>query len=503
VCALLLQTAAQLRSSRPGFGGALFKCSRCQQTWYADAAAQREHWPAHRTTCRAPPGARALAELGGGSLAGCVTAVSMLLRGAVRAEPESAGSLQPAAVLAELIVRLEANDGRSEGYALEVTDISLHLAGRALIFVPNSALGNAAVERLWASPGMAELFFGGAAREALLGPVLRDLRMEFGTGGIPYGEYDEYGPDGRRIVLPPGGRRHRALQLFRRFSGAECVIARRSAAKASFVLFNSLLGAASHLPPPGKDKEDDFDRDGTGKPRNVRPELREAATRLACELWLDPWVRAACGDAIQGPGASFVYTHVRLWRQSGSGGGGGSSGGSSSAGCKPDEIAPAVPVAALLTALLCDMDSDNLLNEYNNFECANYEVELLLHLAECGAAPWEATSDAARARAALDLANAAAFDEYREHDESWQEAAPALLRILESVLGSSEALRRRIVLIAAEHGEVGGPGPFIEPPGESHRASAFFASLLAAHKDIGDSLLGIDMASEFRRYKSG
>ena len=418
------------------------RCSRCCDAYYSTHDAQRAHWKLHKITC-APAVPAALAAL---SLTDCCYALRHQL-----------AELSATGVHLSRVIRLLRHHFQlyADGDEVGRAEMSVHTTARSLIGVPDSAESHAYFARLWAAPGMAELLLTG---EDLLDPIARDMRAAFPLGH-PSGE--------ARRLLPSLGDDHHAALLERALYSLG---ATNTAYFVSYCYLNLLLGSACSGIGPNSA------HDGAGTLRSGL--VAEAAAARYMALWVDPWVRLCCGDALL-PGMSFALTMVRE---------------RGSIGC-PGELAPGVPVDAVVIIAMDELLSDG--------PAGGYAEELLRLAADRGEDVWVGLPPARRARFLIRLvlrlrtvaASSPFSGPYDPLDDLSQGRA---LRLIAAASGTTNAADRLQTWSAAAAGrELCGPGQDAE-------ARAFFLWLLqrvgaeghAAAAGGGSDPLAADLAAQ-------
>ena len=261
------------------------RCSRCKTTHYADAEAQRAHWPTHKQVCVDSVASSAAVEAIGAYT--CSQAFAELVK-TLHAVVTLSDAMAPA-LLAPLFKRVKETLHEDEDAQIEM---KFHTFGRQFGLFP------AAVERsidlFWACPGVVDCLLG----EDLLTPSGRKYRRVH-----PFGL-----PSGKSGYLTAQDRAEfsffeRKRDMFDKDEYGKLTSHERKVHKYSFGLAHILTGTAIHT------TQSHFSmNDGLGRFRKCH--ASRACAKKFLELWCDPIVRSICGAGIAcGSALAFTVIH--------------------------------------------------------------------------------------------------------------------------------------------------------------------------------------------------
>lgn len=261
------------------------RCSRCKSTYYADADAQRAHWPLHKQVCvDSASSASALERVGKYSCAEAFRELQTTLRAVVTLSDGIAPAL-----MAPLLRRVKETLDEDEDATIEM---QFHTFGRQFGLFPADV--ERSINLFWACPGMADCLIG----DDLLTPSGRKFRRAH-----PHGL-----PSGKSKLLTARDRAEfsffeRTRNMFDTDEYGALTSAERKVHKYSFGLAHILTGTAIHTTPTNYSMND-----GLGTFRTCHASFVSRVKLLV--LWSDPIVRSICGAGIAcGPALAYSVVH--------------------------------------------------------------------------------------------------------------------------------------------------------------------------------------------------
>ena len=259
----------------------LKRCSRCQTTWYVNAAEQRKHWRLHKRCCKP------LTHLESRKISECTSASSMY-RSIIEGLP--LGNHKTAAQLKRLREIFDNNEDDEGEEAHGELGYEMHTRMRGYTFYS----GDWGMEKLWACPGVTQFLL---CDWDAISAEQKHLTTYF-PRGRPSSEYLQlYGSEffSEKALLE--------LEKYDNAEEAKPWGRTPGSYRFCWLAFNLLMGSAMR-----SQASNSSIHDGLGEIRKEKL-LAFAASKRIIDLWCNKNVRRSCGDAMS-PAVSFTFMFI-------------------------------------------------------------------------------------------------------------------------------------------------------------------------------------------------